>query len=76
MCQHVQISTDLFYPQKIDTEVKAEIDATIKKSRSDAEVGPEELTGDIYALPLETEIRGTTPFNNYPHKSVGKAINL
>lgn len=62
--------------KKIDTEVKAEIDATIKKSRSDAEVGPEELTGDIYALPLETEIRGTTPFNNYPHKSVGKAINL
>ncbi|KAI5733748.1 hypothetical protein M8J76_015420 [Diaphorina citri] len=62
--------------KKIDTEVKAEIDAVIKKARADPEVGLDELTGDIYAVPLETDIRGTTPFNSYPHKRVGKAINL
>uniref|UniRef100_A0A8D8TZ25 Pyruvate dehydrogenase E1 component subunit alpha n=1 Tax=Cacopsylla melanoneura TaxID=428564 RepID=A0A8D8TZ25_9HEMI len=62
--------------KKIDTEVKAEIDATLKKARADVEIGPDELTGDIYAEPLESAIRGTTPFNTFTHKRIGKAVNL
>lgn len=56
--------------------MKAEVDAALKKARADPEIGLEELTGDIYAEPLESDIRGTTPFNSYPHKRIGKAINL
>lgn len=62
--------------KKIDTEVKSEIDGVIKKARADVEVGMDELTGDIYAEPLESKIRGVHPQQFLDHKRVGKAVNL
>ncbi|KAL1117762.1 hypothetical protein AAG570_004077 [Ranatra chinensis] len=73
------ISADLVTPEeikKIDSEIKAEIDQAVKLAKSDTEIGLEEMTADIYALPLETQIRGISPWEKYPHKTVGKPINL
>lgn len=62
--------------KKIDVDVKKEVDEAVKVAKSDAEIGPEELAGDIYAAPLETEIRGTTPFTPLTHINVGQPVNL
>lgn len=35
-----------------------------------------ELPGDIYSKPLETVVRGVTPFKNLEHIRVGPAVNL
>lgn len=60
-----------FSLQKLDTEIKAEVDEATKKAKADREVGLDELTADIYHNTLEPVIRGTTPWNPMPHKNVG-----
>ncbi|XP_065216782.1 pyruvate dehydrogenase E1 component subunit alpha, mitochondrial-like [Planococcus citri] len=62
--------------KKIDVDVKKEVDEAVKVAKADVEIGLEELAGDIYAAPLETEIRGTTPFNPLTHIKVGQPANL
>lgn len=56
--------------------VKKEVDEAVKYAKADVEIGTEELSGDIYAEPLESQIRGTTPFNPLNHIKVGQAVNL
>lgn len=56
--------------KKIDVEVKQEVDDAVKLAKSDAEIGMEELTADIYSKPLEKYIRGVTPFNALTHNTV------
>lgn len=62
--------------QKIDGEVKKEVDAATAAAKADSEVGMEELTTDIYALEIEKQIRGALPDKYFPHKTLGKAVNL
>lgn len=52
------------------------MDEAVKFAKSDAEIGIEELAGDVYSTPLENPIRGTTPFTNLNHIRVGPAVNL
>lgn len=62
--------------KKFDGEIKAEVDAAVKISKADVEVGPEELTGDIYCNNLEPYIRGTIPWHKHKHIRIGAAVNL
>lgn len=62
--------------QKIDNEVRKEVDEAVKTAKSDKEIAVQELAADVYLEPLETTIRGTTPFDPYTHQRVNKAINL
>lgn len=60
----------------MDKEIKAEIDDAVKKAKADTEVPMSDLAGDIYSKPLETSIRGVTPFKSLEHIRVGPAVNL
>lgn len=62
--------------KEIDAEIKIEIDAAIKSAREDPELPVEELYADVYANPLETQIRGMTPFTEHKHLSINKPLNI
>ncbi|XP_075216303.1 pyruvate dehydrogenase E1 component subunit alpha, mitochondrial-like [Lycorma delicatula] len=62
--------------KKMDGEIKGKIDEAVKLAKADVEVGMDELTADIYANELESNVRGTTPWVTYKHKRIGKAVNL
>ena len=61
--------------QKIDGEVRKEVDEAVKVSKSDKEIPLQELAADVYYEPLETEIRGTTPFAPYSHQRIAQPFN-
>lgn len=48
----------------------------MKKAKADTEIPLSELPGDIYAKPLETTIRGVSPFKSLEHIRIGPAVNL
>lgn len=48
----------------------------MKKSKSDTEIPLSELAGDVYSKPLETTIRGVSPFKSLEHIRIGPAVNL
>lgn len=62
--------------KQIDAEIKTEIDDAVKAARGDAEIGLEELYGDVYANPLETNIRGMTPFTSHQHLKICTPHNV
>ncbi|PSN52708.1 putative pyruvate dehydrogenase E1 component subunit alpha [Blattella germanica] len=62
--------------KKLDSEIRASVDETMKKAKADKEIGLEELTADIYADCREPSIRGATPWDPLQHRTVGKAVNL
>lgn len=62
--------------QKIDGEIKGIVDDATKKAKADVEIGADELTADIYAKELVSDVRGTTPFVTFKHKRIGPAVNL
>ncbi|KAH7947756.1 hypothetical protein HPB52_015611 [Rhipicephalus sanguineus] len=62
--------------KKVESEVKAEVDAATEMAKTSREVPLEELYGDIYVNPLVTKIRGTTPFTEHKHMRVNQPFNL
>lgn len=60
----------------MDNEIRVMIDEAVKKAKADNEIGLDELTCDVYSTPLESTVRGITPWNNLEHKRLGPAINL
>lgn len=62
--------------QKIETDIRNTVDEATKKAKADKEIGLDEITGDIYAAPLEPTVRGVAPWNRLPHKSIGKPANF
>nr|CAD7456247.1 unnamed protein product [Timema tahoe] len=60
----------------LEADIRKEVDEATKKAKADKEIGLDELTTDIYADPIEADIRGTTPWNRLPHKSLNLAVNL
>ncbi|KAF4526104.1 hypothetical protein B566_EDAN007598 [Ephemera danica] len=59
----------------IETEIKKEVDEATRKAKSESEIAMEELPADIYSAPLETEVRGITPWDTLTHKRIGVAVN-
>lgn len=60
----------------IDADIKKEIDAATKSAREEPEIPIQELYADVYSNPLETNIRGVTPFTQHQHLKVRAPINL
>lgn len=60
----------------IDKEVKTQIDDAVKIAKTDSEIPLSELAGDVYSKPLETTIRGVSPFKSLDHIRLGPALNL
>lgn len=48
----------------------------MKRAKADTEIPLSELSGDIYAKPLETKVRGVSPFESLEHIRIGQAVNL
>lgn len=72
------VSADLVSSDEIkaiEAEIKKEVDEATRKAKSESEIGMEELPGDIYSAPLETEVRGITPWDPLTHKRIGVAVN-
>jgi len=73
-------NTNYTYPhvfsQKIDSEIKTEIDQAVVRSKEDLEISLEELASDVYAKPLEEEHRGVVPWQKIKHVRIGPAINM
>lgn len=62
--------------QKIDADIKKEVDEATKWAKTDTEIGLPELTTDIYANNLEGDIRGSNPNSWFKHSTLNKAVNL
>lgn len=62
--------------QKIDQEVRKEIDEAVNIAKTANEISLEELYADIYVEPIYTRIRGVTPFTEHQHKRLSKPLNL
>lgn len=62
--------------QDIDQEVRQVIDEATKRAKTDKEIGLDELSADICSEPIETRIRGVTPFDVLQHKRIGPAVNF
>jgi len=48
----------------------------VKRAKADTEIPLSELAGDVYSKPLETTIRGVSPFKNLEHIRIGSAVNF
>lgn len=62
--------------KEIDAQIKNEIDEAVVAAKTEPEIPLEELYADVYAKPLETQIRGLTPFTEHHHKSIEKPQNV
>ena len=55
--------------QKIDQEIRKEIDEAVAKARADAELPLEELYNNIYSQPTPgVDVRGLSSYNYHPTK--------
>ena len=61
--------------QDIDQDVRQVIDDAVKRAKTDKEIGLDELAADIAANPIDTKIRGVSPFDFLAHKRLGAAVN-
>merc|ERR1712122_203715 len=60
----------------IEVDVKKKVDEDVKKAKSDAEIGVEELFYDMYENNLQGKIRGIAPWDKHEHKKTVKAQNV
>ena len=52
------------------------IDDATKRAKTDKEIGLDELTADVLSEPIDTRVRGVTPFDIMQHKRIGPAVNF
>merc|ERR1711963_1066142 len=60
----------------IEVDVKKKVDEDVKKAKSDAEIGVEELFYDMCENNLQGKIRGIAPWDKHEHKKTVKAQNV
>lgn len=56
--------------KKFDSDIKTEVDAATKLAKSDKEISLDELYTDVYGKNLVPLIRGLTPKQFHPHKTL------
>lgn len=74
MSSNLNIVMTLFF-QKIDTEIRKEVDEAVKFSKADKEIPIPELAADVYYNPLEMKIRGVSPLSSYTHQKINTPFN-
>ncbi len=56
--------------------MRKEIDAAVKKAKSDTEIDSSELYNDVYENNVEGKIRGLVPWEVHEHKKTQTAKNV
>ncbi|KFM57247.1 putative pyruvate dehydrogenase E1 component subunit alpha, mitochondrial, partial [Stegodyphus mimosarum] len=62
--------------KKIDQEVRKEVEEAVTAAKTSNEISVDELYADIYVDPINTKIRGITPFTEHHHKRLATPQNL
>lgn len=62
--------------KKLDDQIKTEVDAATKLSKSDKEIAVTELYTDVYSHNIDPMIRGLTHDQLHKHTSLNRAVNL
>ncbi len=62
--------------QEIETKAKKQIDADVKRAKSDGELDVAELYYDAYENNLGGQVRGLLPWERHEHKKTQKAVNV
>lgn len=60
----------------IDNSIKKQIDETVVRAKSDAEINVSELYADVYVNEAKLPIRGTTPYSYHEHINIERPFNL
>lgn len=60
----------------MEAQIRKTVDDAVKTAKSDKEIADHELSADIYAECLESEIRNITPFVPLKHSRIGPAVNI
>lgn len=61
----------------MEAKIRASVDEAHAKAKVATEIGVEELAGDIYSSPLNSElVRNILPNQPLQHRTIGKAKNL
>merc|ERR1711887_162602 len=60
----------------IEVQVRKDVDADVKKVKSDTELPVEELYNDIYENNLAGKVRGLVPWEQWDHKKTQQAVNV
>lgn len=62
--------------KKIEQDVRKEVEEATEVAKTAKEIPLEEMFADIYVDPLNTKIRGITPFTEHRHKRISTPLNL
>lgn len=62
--------------QKIDGDIKKQVDEAVKALKVDVEIAVEELATDVTVNPCDTRIRGVHPNSPWTHKRLSQPINM
>jgi len=62
--------------KSLEKKIRADVDADVKRAKSDSEIDASELFNDVYENNLQGKIRGLTPWARHDHKKTQKAINV
>merc|ERR1712198_143123 len=60
----------------IEAQVRKDVDADVKKVKSDTELPVEELCYDVYEENQAGDIRGVIPWSQWKHKKTQQAVNI
>jgi len=60
----------------IEAQVRKDVDADVKKVKSDTELPVEELCYDVYEENQAGDIRGVVPWSQWKHKKTQQAVNI
>lgn len=74
--KHNFVIFSLFFVQKIDKDVRKEVDDAVTKTKQAKEPSPEELTYDLYVKSIEPNIRGVAYYERKPHKNTRTPENV
>jgi len=62
--------------QAMEKKIRSDVDADVKKAKSDTEIDGSELYNDVYENNLHGKLRGLLPWELHEHKKTQKAINV
>ncbi|KAK0182726.1 hypothetical protein PV327_000833 [Microctonus hyperodae] len=62
--------------KELEAQIRKTVDDAVKTAKADKEIADHELSADIYAESLESEIRNITPFVPLKHSRIGPAVNI
>lgn len=72
------LNSNLSSPEElktIDVDARAQIEEASARSKSDGEIGLEEMASDVYMNPPQPAMRGVSPYTPVPHVRIGTPLH-